>query len=625
MDLIESKLKLKRSIYVSKNKTNVDSLLNNTSFKDIKLSHFRNIKVEFYKAKVSKLSAYLPDSSEIQKKCKKVFDFFKTNFEIFYVESEIIHKEDYISFHTIEKSPNQRFLRILKSDIIKTLKQMSFHDKKKYLQSFNPQNLRLFSRDSRSTGLSINNIHWLLPRTLQRRLLLKNGDYNISSVHINKRSRHYLADFFTTLIDLKWRIDLLIFAATFTFSWLFFGFLWWFISFLHDDFINKDKPDWKPCLKEVHDFRSALLLSIETQQTIGYGFRNVTTNCSIAVITIMIQSCFGLIIQALMTGLIFAKLSRPKKRAQTLMFSKKALICERDNTMCLLFRIADMRKSQIVEAHVRAFMVSKKVTQEGEVVLFHQHNLKLETSDEEGRLFLAWPTTVEHKITEKSPLWDISATDLIHRHFEVVVIMEGIVESTGMTTQARTSYLPSEILWGHRFEQVVSFKPERGQYVVDFAKFNSSTPYRISSLSAKQRFQKKLNNRKNSGEVLIEEETEDEDKEIIESSIQKISVHFEEGHYHDHNYNKTNEETSESESRSNIATNYKPQKNTCTKRKKNNFKTKIPRLKIKSSSRRKESSQRGDLTSIVAAHMASSAFNVIGATSILPSNTTKTP
>lgn len=27
--------------------------------------------------------------------------------------------------------------------------------------------------------------------------------------------------------------------------------------------------------------------------------------------------------------------------------------------------------------------------------------------------------------------------------FEIVVVLEGIVESTGMTTQARTSYLPS--------------------------------------------------------------------------------------------------------------------------------------------------------------------------------------
>ena len=35
------------------------------------------------------------------------------------------------------------------------------------------------------------------------------------------------------------------------------------------------------------------------------------------------------------------------------------------------------------------------------------------------------------------------------------MILEGIVEATGLTTQARTSYLPSEIRWGSRFEKVV--------------------------------------------------------------------------------------------------------------------------------------------------------------------------
>lgn len=56
-----------------------------------------------------------------------------------------------------------------------------------------------------------------------------------------------------------------------------------------------------------------------------------------------------LVWKALMTGLVFAKLSRPKKRAETLLFSKNAVICKRDDQLCLLFRVGDMRKSHIVE------------------------------------------------------------------------------------------------------------------------------------------------------------------------------------------------------------------------------------------------------------------------------------
>ena len=36
--------------------------------------------------------------------------------------------------------------------------------------------------------------------------------------------------------------------------------------------------------------------------------------------------------------ILCSKLSRPKKRAATLMFSKNAVVCQRDGTNCLLVR-----------------------------------------------------------------------------------------------------------------------------------------------------------------------------------------------------------------------------------------------------------------------------------------------
>jgi len=89
-----------------------------------------------------------------------------------------------------------------------------------------------------------------------------------------------------------------------------------------------------------------------------------------------------------------------------------------------------MRKSHIVEAHVRAIMIRKRVTQEGEVVPLFQHDLKLGDGETEGRLFMVWPVIVEHRITEDSPLWELSAEQLGREKFELVVVLEGIVEST---------------------------------------------------------------------------------------------------------------------------------------------------------------------------------------------------
>lgn len=55
-----------------------------------------------------------------------------------------------------------------------------------------------------------------------------------------------------------------------------------------------------------------------------------------------------------------------------------------------------------------------------------------------------------------------------------------------MTTQARSSYLPSEILWGHRFEPLMSFKKESGEYEVDYAAFNNTREVDTPLCSAKQ-------------------------------------------------------------------------------------------------------------------------------------------
>ena len=323
----------------------------------------------------------------------------------------------------------------------------------------------------------------------RRRIVHKNGDYNISHENISKRHRRYLADIFTTLVDIKWRWNLLVFILAFMLSWNVFAFVWWLICFVHGDVANYGVADWKPCVEEVYDFTSALLFSIETQHTIGYGSRQTTQHCPQAILTMMLQSCFGVIIQALMTGLVFAKLSRPKKRAETLMFSKNAVVCRRDGQLCLLLRIGDMRKSHIVEAHMHAILVRMRTTQEGEVVPLYQQPLKISNGagdvETDSRVFLVWPIIVEHPIDEASPFWDMSADELRQQQFELVIVLEGVVECTGMTTQARTSYLPDEIRWGHRFERLVNYKRHHGHFEIDYSRFHATVPIDIPGCSAK--------------------------------------------------------------------------------------------------------------------------------------------
>lgn len=105
----------------------------------------------------------------------------------------------------------------------------------------------------------------------RRRLVYKDGSCNISSRNVMERKRKYLVDIFTTLVDMRWRYNVLLFTAAFVLSWFAFSVVWFLIAYIHGDTEHVDDDDWKPCAAHVYDYPTALLFSMETQTTIGYG------------------------------------------------------------------------------------------------------------------------------------------------------------------------------------------------------------------------------------------------------------------------------------------------------------------------------------------------------------------
>ena len=65
-----------------------------------------------------------------------------------------------------------------------------------------------------------------------------------------------------------------------------------------------------------------------------------------------------------------------------------------------------------------------------------------------------------------APYFSMSASEMANDKFELVVGLEGMIESTSMTFQTRTSYLPDEILWGHRFEPMMLYRRDHNKYQV---------------------------------------------------------------------------------------------------------------------------------------------------------------
>uniref|UniRef100_A0A8D8ZM65 Inward rectifier potassium channel 2 n=1 Tax=Cacopsylla melanoneura TaxID=428564 RepID=A0A8D8ZM65_9HEMI len=179
--------------------------------------------------------------------------------------------------------------------------------------------------------------------------------------------------------------------------------------------------------------------------------------------------------KAFITGLVFAKMARPKQRTETLLFSRRAVISMRDGYLCLMFRVGDLReKSHIINGDVKAYLLKQKRSLEGEMLNPFLSELTLHIDSYDSEIFLLWPNIVVHRIDQNSPFYDMNAKKLLTGHFEIIALLEGTTESTGQTTQARTSYVSSEILWGHRFEPLTVYNQEKLAYEVDYAKFNNT-------------------------------------------------------------------------------------------------------------------------------------------------------
>ncbi|KAG9342259.1 hypothetical protein JZ751_016761 [Albula glossodonta] len=324
-------------------------------------------------------------------------------------------------------------------------------------------------------------------RVNKARFIAKNGSCNLAHKNIREQGR-FLQDVFTTLVDLKWRFTLVIFTMTFLCSWLFFAMGWWLVAFAHGDLDSNRAPgtdnEMKMCVTQVKSFTSAFLFSIEVQVTIGFGGRMITEQCPTAITMLILQNIASLIINAVMLGCIFMKTAQSHRRAETLIFSRHAVIAVRNNRLCFMIRVGDLRKSMIIGATVRLQVVRKTTTPEGEVIPIHQIDIQSESAVASNSIFLLAPLIICHVIDRDSPLYDLSAMELQCSDLEVIVILEGVVETTGITTQARTSYVSEEIQWGHRFVPIVT--EEEGVYSVDYSKFGNTVKVATPRCSARE-------------------------------------------------------------------------------------------------------------------------------------------
>lgn len=315
------------------------------------------------------------------------------------------------------------------------------------------------------------------------RYIRKEGSSNVVFRHVPEEWLLFVTDIFTTLVEIRWRVMFLIFALSYILSWLFFGILYWVIALAHNDL--KDHNN-QPCMYEVRSFTAAFLFSLETQTTIGYGFRGMSENCMLAIVVVTIQDVISCFIDTFVIGIVVAKMASARKRAQTVGFSNCAVVNLHDGYLCLSWRVGDFRQHHLVEGMAQAQIVRSTVYATGKMDLSYE-DLALQQRD----ILLTTPTTIFHKIEPGSPFYKMSLADLRKADFELVVSFTYTDDSTGMLHQTRTSYTPSDILWGQLFQEMI--RTSRRYYRVDYSLFNHTARVLVPEGSAEEYEVKKRN------------------------------------------------------------------------------------------------------------------------------------
>jgi inward rectifier potassium channel len=216
-------------------------------------------------------------------------------------------------------------------------------------------------------------------------------------------------------------------------------------------------------------FEDAFFFSVQTLGSIGYGVFSPKTPYANSVVTL--EAITSLLAIAVVTGLSFARFSKPKAR---IMFSKYAIIAQHNGVPTLMFRMANQRRNQILEAQLRVYLFRNEVTTEGEY-MYRIHTLDL-LRDRSPGFSISW--TAYSPITPNSPLYGCNAEDFIRDHVQLVVSLSGLDETVAYTVTTRFAYGAERILFDHRFVDVVR-REENGDRYFDRTYFHDVEPISV--------------------------------------------------------------------------------------------------------------------------------------------------
>jgi inward rectifier potassium channel len=207
-----------------------------------------------------------------------------------------------------------------------------------------------------------------------------------------------------------------------------------------------------------------LYFSIETLSTAGYGDMHPQSHYGHFVATVELFT--GIFSMSVMTGLVFARFSRPSAR---LLFAENPVISDHEGERTLMIRLANERHNIISNANARLWLFKNTISKEGQSFRrFYELPL---SRNESPALALSW--TLFHIVDEASPLYGLNAEELEANNISLAVVVSGYDVVAAQTVHARKSYDHSDIRIGHRYAEILD-TTEDGRLRVDYGRFHET-------------------------------------------------------------------------------------------------------------------------------------------------------
>ena len=214
-------------------------------------------------------------------------------------------------------------------------------------------------------------------------------------------------------------------------------------------------------------FGQAFFFSVETFATIGYG--QVAPNGVLANLIVTSEALVGLMYQALATGLLFARFTRP---TAAMLFSRHAVIAPYNDGQALMFRMVNRRRNEIIQ--LEAQVLFSAMVADGRGGATRRYTLLPLERNKVTFFPLSW--TVVHPIDGASPLAGQTRESVEAAQGEILVLLSGVDEALEQTVHARSSYRADEIIWNARFRSMFLETDARSRVAVDVSRVHEIEP-----------------------------------------------------------------------------------------------------------------------------------------------------